>query len=136
LSLEFCPSGSLIKITTSLKCLNEQKFFEIIIQDNGFALDEETISRMHEKSEGYTNGDDVNFALTAIKELIKMHDGTMQSESEWNNGKKITITFPYKKFEPEPEDLDKPGPSKTDNVYSFFKKESTCEISQSSSKGS
>lgn len=120
LSLEFCPPRSLIKVTTTLKCLNDQNFFEIIIQDNGFALNEEAIRRIHEKLEENINGDDISLALPAIEKLIKMHDGTLQLESEWNEGKRITATFPYKKSE---QDSNRPTPLKTmDNVHSLFKK--------------
>jgi len=120
LSLEFCPPGSLIKVTTSLKCLNEQDFFEITIKDNGFALNEEAIRRIHEKLEGGFHEDGISFPFPAIEKLIKMHDGILQLESEWNKGKKIIATFPYKRSEQNP---NRPAPFRRDNVHSLFKKE-------------
>jgi len=120
LSLEFCPQGSVIKIYTALKSLNEQNFFEIIIQDNGFALTEEAIRRIHERLEGETNGSGTHFEFSTIEKLIKMHSGTLLLESEWNQGKKITVTLPYKKQNQSNNKAEKP---KIDNVHNLFNKE-------------
>lgn len=95
LSLEYSPKKSLIKIYTALKSIDHQTYLEIIIEDNGFPLDETAIHHIHEKLTRST-GEGMHCTLTVLKKIIKMHEGTLEVESQWNEGKKIIITLPYR----------------------------------------
>lgn len=71
-----------------------KQYLEIIIEDNGIGMNEETLMKIEEMF--YTtkqNGTGLGVALSS--EIIKSHNGKLIYISEPNKGTKVTIRLPY-----------------------------------------
>lgn len=89
-SLESIDKKGKIKISSS----TSKKHVEIIIEDNGKGMDEETLSQIKEMF--YTtkrNGTGLGVSLS--NEIIKAHSGTLTYISEEGRGTKAIIRLPY-----------------------------------------
>lgn len=71
-----------------------KQYLEIIVEDNGIGMNEETLMKIEEMF--YTtkqNGTGLGVALSS--EIIKSHNGKLMYTSEPNKGTKVTIRLPY-----------------------------------------
>ena len=87
---EACTENGKIEISSNLY----KNYLDILIEDNGIGMDEETLNRIKEMF--YTtkqNGTGLGVALS--NEIIKSHDGELLFTSEPNKGTKVTIRLPY-----------------------------------------
>lgn len=87
---EACEENGKIEISSNLY----KNYLDILIEDNGIGMDEETLS--HLKEMFYTtkqNGTGLGVALS--NEIIKSHNGELLFTSEPNKGTKVTIRLPY-----------------------------------------
>lgn len=81
------PLNVLIEVKKSLKAI------KIIIKDNGIGMDKNTLDRITEIF--YTtkaNGNGLGVVLS--KEIIEMHNGTINYKSQKDKGTTVTITLP------------------------------------------
>ena len=88
-SLESIENKGKIEIYTNIY----KKYIDIIIEDTGNGMDEETLSNLTEMF--YTtkkNGTGLGVALS--NEIIKAHNGELIYTSELNKGTKVTIRLP------------------------------------------
>lgn len=97
LGLEFTPQGGIIKITSFCDTIDEQNSLIIMMEDNGFGLSAEDIQRITNKFDTKTLNKWTGLEFSSIEKLVKMHQGTCQLASQWPYGKKITLTFPFRK---------------------------------------
>ena len=87
---EACTENGKIEISSNLY----KNYLDILIEDNGIGMDEETLNRIKEMF--YTtkqNGTGLGVALS--NEIIKSHNGELLFTSEPNKGTKVTIRLPY-----------------------------------------
>lgn len=87
---EACVENGKIEISSNLY----KNYLDILIEDNGIGMDEETLNRIKEMF--YTtkqNGTGLGVALS--NEIIKSHNGELLFTSEPNKGTKVTIRLPY-----------------------------------------
>ncbi len=85
------------EITLSVK---EERFDVLIqVQDTGIGIKQEDIPYLFErfyrvdKSRSRANGG-TGLGLSIVKNLVEMHDGKIQVESEVNQGTSIMLRFP------------------------------------------
>ena len=100
------------KITVEL--LAEKDFAVLKLKDTGLGIPEIELPRMFERFHRVQNVtgrtyEGTGIGLSLIKELVKMHQGTIQVESKLNEGSVFTIKIPFGK-----EHLDANHISKTD----------------------
>lgn len=99
-SIDDCtPNGGNITILTNLKNAKHKKFLQLIIQDDGFGLDENDMIRISEKF-GENKNSDFNLDFTSIMKLVRLHNGICQVKSKWGKGRIIIVSFPYQSFKP------------------------------------
>lgn len=99
LSFDHCPKGGTIKISTSLKIENDQAYLIIILEDNGFAFDEDDMRRISARfeNEGSRVFDDpTRLAFSMIEKFIQLHQGTFHLEPKGGVGKNIIVTLPFR----------------------------------------
>ena len=77
----------------SLEIKQEQKNIKIIISDNGVGMDDEVLKRIGENF--YTTKErGTGLGVSLSKEIIRLHGGEMNYESELGKGTTVFITLP------------------------------------------
>ncbi|NOS91946.1 MAG: tetratricopeptide repeat protein [Cyclobacteriaceae bacterium] len=100
-SFKFTPAGGTV-ILTAIEKLNENKI-TIFVEDTGIGIPDEdkphVFSPFHQVDEA-SNGDlGTGLGLSLVKELVKLHNGSIELTSTVNYGTKITVVLPL--FFPE-----------------------------------
>ncbi|MEJ2196665.1 MAG: ATP-binding protein, partial [Ignavibacteriaceae bacterium] len=118
-AFKFTPEEGEIEITTSLKLpsipplvmddLNEG-FVKISIRDNGIGIPKENISKIFDRFYQVDGGhkreqEGTGIGLSLAKELIELHKGTIEVESEEGKGSVFTISIPLSKEHLMPEQI-------------------------------
>ncbi len=85
-------------ITTTIS--NEQEMLNIVIQDNGIGMPEETqqnlFNRYYRGTTTEQTSEGTGLGMAIVENLIKAHDGLITVESAPQQGTKFTITIPIK----------------------------------------
>jgi len=90
-SIEAIDNDGLIKINTHRK----NKYFYIVIEDNGTGMDEETLDRLTEMF-FTTKKTGTGLGVVLSNEIIKAHNGSINYASRLNYGTTVTIKLPIK----------------------------------------
>ncbi len=94
-SVKYTPEGGSI----SIELKKENKHATITVEDNGYGIPEDDIPRIFErfyrvdKSRSRELGGS-GLGLSICKWIVELHDGTIQVESELNNGTSVIVEFP------------------------------------------
>jgi two-component system phosphate regulon sensor histidine kinase PhoR len=83
------------------KCV-DQKFFEVIISDNGIGISRGHLVRVFERFYRVPTGNIHNvkgygLGLSYVKDIVEMHGGSITVESQISVGTKFIIQLPYDK---------------------------------------
>lgn len=78
---------------------NNPEFCQLILEDTGLGMDEETIKEVLKDDEllakkGKSEAIGTGLGMQLCKQMIKKNGGTIQIESEVNKGTKMILTFP------------------------------------------
>ena len=93
-SIKFTPSGGWIRLE-SLKKDNE---VVVRVEDSGIGISSEDIKKVREKFfKGNLNYSGSGLGLAIVEEILKLHKGKMDIESEKNKGTLVKFTIPLKK---------------------------------------
>lgn len=92
-AFKFTPENGSIKITL----INEITMARILIEDTGIGIDPQDLSKVTQmfykgKESKYGSG----IGLSISKQILDLHNATMEIESEVSKGTKITILLPIK----------------------------------------
>lgn len=88
--LKFTEEGGFVNITTNL----QGEYVKIIVEDNGIGIKEKHISNIKKKfykGESKRSGSGIGLAIS--DEILKLHGGSLDIESEYQKGTMITITL-------------------------------------------
>ena len=130
-AFKFTPEEGEIEVTTSLNLFSipplvkeelKEGFVEISIRDNGIGIPKENISKIFDRfyqvdgsHKREQEGTGIGLALT--KELIELHKGKIEVESEAGKGTTFRIFFPLGKEHLRPEEICE---EETDKVYKII----------------
>lgn len=112
-AIELSPKGGTIKLSTAFNKDN----VSLTIEDGGFGLESQDLSRIHPHlKEGTLNWETGYPCLSQeqIEELITMQGGYLKVKSQWGKGRIVTLTFPSYAENPSVENPTDKLPS---NVY-------------------
>lgn len=125
LSIDYIPRKGEVQIATELRQSKEKPLLVLVVQDNGFRLEEEDLNRINEKfnSKGLDHKiGGFTLDLSSVRKLIEMHHGTFTIQNTGREGKIMTLEFPYNKKK----DFENPLPSafpeeskKEGKIYDF-----------------
>ena len=96
-SIKYTPNGGQIVMTAS----NIENGVRISVQDNGIGIPKEDLPRLFErfyrvdKARSRERGG-TGLGLAIAQEIVKLHGGTIEVESEFGKGTKMTVTLPLK----------------------------------------
>lgn len=84
----------------SISTLNEGKYIKVRISDNGIGIPTEAHKKIFEKFYRIPTGNVHNvkgfgLGLNYVKEIMKLHKGKVQVESEMNKGSVFSFSLPY-----------------------------------------
>lgn len=99
----YTPPGS--EIAISLKKLDSE--FEIVIQDNGAGIPEESLVKIFDKFyrvPGSPTGG-TGLGLSIVKSIIELHQGEIFADNVINKGARFTIRLPFEDQPSRPEEL-------------------------------
>lgn len=86
----------------SMLAIGDKDKIVTIVEDDGIGIKEENLPHITEKFyKGTSTMPGNGLGLSIVDELVKLQDGTMMIESEYEVGTRITITFPAYKEEKE-----------------------------------
>ncbi len=112
--------NSFVKITAKTKTINNQKFLQIIFEDNGHGISEEM--RMNFQQSAEVEGkkeNNTSLSLHSITSILSAHKSTLKIDNEMGKGSVMTIEIPYNTAE---EKLKKDEPKETNNIVNLFPK--------------
>ena len=94
-AIKYNVSYPIIKIST----LNNNKGFEIVIEDNGIGIEKKNYEKVFETFYRVETGNIHNakgngVGLSIVKKIIEAHCGTINVSSEKNVGTKFTLNIP------------------------------------------
>jgi signal transduction histidine kinase len=92
-AIKFTPDGG--SITLSLKTVEDQICFELT--DTGIGMDEQTKSHLFLKfyqADTSHQQEGNGLGMTLVKQIIDLHGGTIQIDSQLRHGTKITVQLP------------------------------------------
>ena len=105
-AFKFTPEGGKIEVTLS----KENKYLNAIISDTGIGIPKEKMSkifdRFYQVDGSHTReqeGTGIGLALT--KELVELHKGKIEVESEESKGTIVTVSIPLGKEHLKPEEI-------------------------------
>ena len=80
--------------------LNEQKYLQIIVADQGFGMTPSQVETAFEKYQTIENPnsgkvDSFGLGLPIVKQLVELQNGTIEVRSELNKGTEVKLKFPY-----------------------------------------
>jgi len=90
-AFKFTPEGKAIDIVLDYK--EGSEFFEISVKDEGRGIKKEELSRIFERFHRSENSS--GLGLSFVKELLTLHKGTIQVESEINRGTHFSLSIPF-----------------------------------------
>ncbi len=98
-AFKFTPEGGEIKVLANIK---DEAFVEISIRDNGTGIPKENISkifdRFYQVDGSHTRKQEgTGIGLSLTKELVELHKGKIEVESEEGKGTTFTISIPLGK---------------------------------------
>jgi two-component system sensor histidine kinase HydH len=83
------PNGGLIEITLKKRDTS----YDLTVKDNGSGMDATTLSHIFEPM--FTTKTKVlGLGLTIVREIVRIHGGTISIASEKDKGTTVTVTFP------------------------------------------
>ena len=95
-SLYSMSNEGTLEISADEKIIDQKRFLELTIKDNGFGLEREDIDRI-ETNLGYYEFylfQSKNLPFKIIEEIIKLHQGKIHCYAKWQEGSSITIVIP------------------------------------------
>ncbi len=97
-AFKFTPRGGRI----SLEARFEKENVAILVCDNGIGISREELPRIFERffsnsQSGDTEGDSSGVGLALTRELVRLHNGTIDVESQVDLGTTFTLSFPTSK---------------------------------------
>lgn len=96
-AIDYTPMGGRVEIKAELECIENKKFLKVAIQDNGFGLTEEDITRLLKKfdEKQMKTSFPMHLDLPTIEKLVKLHQGSISFENMWKKGTTVKIILPY-----------------------------------------
>lgn len=99
------PNGQ-IDIKAKQVVINEKKYTEITIHDNGTGMSEEQVNQLftikkNSSTKGTNQEEGSGLGLLLCKEFIDIHKGMLKVESELNKGSSFVCLFPHQDFNAE-----------------------------------
>ncbi|MBU5437408.1 HAMP domain-containing histidine kinase [Tissierella sp. MSJ-40] len=92
-AFKFTPDGGRVE----LKVYKENESIIIKVEDNGCGISKEDLPNVKEKFyKGKNSKSHSGIGLSICDEIVKLHEGTMEIESEVNQGTIVTICLPLK----------------------------------------
>lgn len=94
-SIQFTENGQIV-----LRSIRTPEFMEIEVEDNGVGIDVAEIDliwRRFYKSDLSRGSGQFGLGLSIVRQLVTLHDGDIQVESEKGKGTKFSIQLPHKK---------------------------------------
>jgi len=94
-AIKFTPNGGTVKISA----VKHNDKTEIIVEDNGIGINEETLLRINMNeghqisSDGTSKEKGTGLGIMLVKEFISQNNGTFKIESKLGEGTKISISF-------------------------------------------
>ena len=105
LSIETTPAGGSINITTTLDSSKDS--VSIIIQDNGFAVDENDMVRIRTIFGKSNKANMIDLKLSDILSIIKGNNGYCNIKAELGLGRTVKVCFPLNNFKSTSESSNK-----------------------------
>jgi ligand-binding sensor domain-containing protein/signal transduction histidine kinase/DNA-binding response OmpR family regulator len=124
-ALKFTPEGGLIQVRLQVKEGTDLSTNPIVItiEDSGIGIPEDQLPKIFDRfyqvdstSKRKQEGTGIGLALT--KELVKVHDGTIEVESNIEKGTTFTITLPLEIASDGSKDKVKENPSQDQFTFS------------------
>src|SRR4030066_127518 len=113
-AFKFTPEGGTIEVTVR----KDERNSNIIISDTGIGIPKEKISkifdRFYQVDGSHTREQEgTGIGLSLTKELVELHKGTIEVESESGKGTTVTISIPLGKEHLKPEEICEQSLSQT-----------------------
>lgn len=90
-AIKFNNSGGYVLVNVAIK----KNYLVVVVEDNGCGISEEELPRVKEKFYKGKNSKSQNgIGLSICDEIIKLHDGTFDIQSELGKGTKVIISIP------------------------------------------
>lgn len=112
-AIELSPKGGTIKLSTAFN----KDSVSLTIEDGGFGLESQDLSRLNPHLKGGTLNWETGYPCLSqeqIEELITMQGGCFKVKSQWGKGRIVTLTFTS---HTENESLENPTGELPSNVY-------------------
>lgn len=97
-AIKYNPEGTKIQIHLTKRTDS----FQLVIQDNGVGMTEETRQRLFDRYYRGTGVSDTTLGtglgLAITKQLIELHSGTIEVHSQVDKGTTIEVIFPWKSY--------------------------------------
>lgn len=99
-ALKFTDSGGRVDVTLEV----EQEVIRITVSDTGVGIDEEALKRLFRRYyRAHPEREGSGLGLLIAREMVRLHGGDIQAQSELGKGSRFTITLPRGDGgEPEP----------------------------------
>jgi DNA-binding response OmpR family regulator/anti-sigma regulatory factor (Ser/Thr protein kinase) len=120
-AFKFTPEGGMVEVSVN----KEDKQINVIVSDTGIGIQKEKISkvfdRFYQVDGSHTREQEgTGIGLSLTKELVELHKGKIEVESEEGKGTIVTISLPLGKEHLKPDEIYEPDKDK----ISFETKES------------
>lgn len=90
-AFKFTPQGGKVEFKT----IKEKNFITMVIQDTGCGISKEELPRVKEKFyKGKSSKSQNGIGLSICDEIMKLHEGKLEIESELNKGTTVLIKIP------------------------------------------
>ncbi len=121
-------TNSFVKISAGYKKDQEQKFLQIIFEDNGHGISEEMRFNFQQTAQKESKGDNnTSLSLQSIRSILSAHKATLQIDNVLGKGSFMAIQIPYEaSFEVDSKNNDEEIRNKysqVDNVINLFPRE-------------
>lgn len=90
-AIQAMPKGGMLKITTEVN----KEMIAIIFEDTGMGIPKENYDKIFEPLFS-TKAKGIGLGLSIVKEIIKLHKGSLEFESEVGVGSKFIVKLPIK----------------------------------------
>ncbi|RPI70002.1 MAG: GAF domain-containing protein, partial [Ignavibacteriales bacterium] len=97
-AIKFTNNGQIIiSVSNEFQFINNNKYFELIVEDTGSGIPSEKIKNIFERF--FTDNNEIaqpgtGIGLALAKELIELHHGFISVESELNKGTRFKVLLP------------------------------------------